>query len=119
MLGVAAYTHKTTAFSWSSGEISEGDPDEATVYGSLQPLNRSELEALPEGLRSRARFKFYTESDLGESRPGYLPDTITVGSYDFEVHGLDDFTELGTHGLQHNMYVLLKPRRDPPGGFGG
>jgi hypothetical protein len=113
MLGEVEYTLTSTSGSYVNGEWVSAAKPATTVRGSLQPLNRADLQRLPEGLRVRARFKFYTTSDLRTSGSGdtYEPDVVTVNSLSYEVHGIDDYTELGGHGLQHNMYVLLRPER--------
>lgn len=65
MLGATTLTvTRRAAGSYVAGVWTPGATSTLTVEGSLQPMTGRELLLLPEGERTRARWKLYTETEL-------------------------------------------------------
>lgn len=107
------YTVRSTPGVWAAGEWVPGTVVERTVYGSLQPVGPAALRALPEGLRIRAQYLFYTDSELVVSRQGELPEKVVVEKdgteVELEVAGVIDWGSAPF--LKHGEYVLAHPER--------
>jgi hypothetical protein len=86
-----------------------------TIWGSIQPIGRKDLERIPEGSRASAEWVIYTEGgtdaiDIG-GRPGEPPDHLTtskgtlipIASIDYSTH---------TTGLGHVAYACMSVGSD-------
>lgn len=115
-LGQAVYTvHRPPAGAYVDGEWVEGPSSPFSVLASIQPLTGRELEALPEGMRTRGRFKMYTEAVLRTvqecSAGGVKPDLVEAFGRLLEVQTVLDFQN-HTTGLPHVKYLLGEPGGD-------
>ncbi len=122
MLGSARYTlHRTAPGQFVDGVWETGAASTLTVQGSLQPLRPREVQALPEGLRQRARWRFYSKTRLKvlDEETGQAPDEIEVDGERLLVAGVEDFTR-GITGplasLAHYKYLLIEPEDVGAGG---
>lgn len=61
--------HRTAAGTHVNGVWVPGAVTEITIRGSLQPINARELALLPEGERTRGRWKLYTRTPLRTANP--------------------------------------------------
>ena len=91
------------------GDFLAGAISTFPIVGSLQPVTGAELEHLPEGDRTRGKYKLYTTSDLHKARPNAQADTIATPQGDLEVIAVLDFN-LSVQG--HWKYVLAVPGED-------
>ena len=79
------------------------------VTGTIVPLSAMDLERLPEGARTSARFALYVEGDpaVKTTRPGAgtPADRVAWNGKGYVVSGETDLTMHST-GLPHRSYVL-------------
>lgn len=118
MLGSVTYTVTRRAGVFGTdGEYTPGATSTLSVSGSLQPLTAREIEALPEGLRQRARFVLLvgrTGTRLQVAgTSGVLGDRVSVSGEALEVHGFSAFDQENTpkFALAHRSYILVSPER--------
>lgn len=76
---------KTAPGAYVRGEWVEGAPVATTLYASIQPAIGQELLVLPEGLRTRATVKVYTDQELNTSENGQSPDRIEWQGHVYEI----------------------------------
>ena len=68
MLGENAYTvTRQDPGAYINGEFIESPTAPVTVRGTLQPMTDREMMVLEEGVRRRARYKFYVRFDEAQS----------------------------------------------------
>jgi len=90
--------------------------DQFTVIGSLQPLNAREIEMLPEGTRTKARFSFYCESNQPFLKTTDLngqkgSDRFLWNGNEYLVFAIGDW-QLHLNGIPHKAYVLIEVGND-------
>lgn len=92
----------------SGYEWTPGTWTSRTIWATIQPLDPRELQDLPEGLRSTARYACFTYESLGV--PGTeLPDQVQVGGEWYEVHGGHEDARFGGAPIPGNEYILVEP----------
>lgn len=67
------------------GVWTEGASTATTLYASVQPAIGQELMVLPEGLRTRATVKIYTDQELNTAENGQAPDRIEWQGHMYEI----------------------------------
>lgn len=76
-----------------------------------QPVGPEQMEMLPEGARSSARFQIYAEDDqaeiylVGRDREGFAADTVAYNGEDFLVTALGDWSGMP---LGYKTYILIE-----------
>ena len=110
---------RPAAGSYSGGLYTAGVETTLTIKGVIQPLQDREVQMLPEGIRTRARWKLYTRSTLQEySVNGQtIADRVVLGSVETVVHKTRDFASTAPvfgltsaeRSLEHRRYVLVEP----------
>lgn len=108
--GVGAYTN---------GVYVPGEDTAIVIRGVIQPMSAREVMMLPEGIRTKARWKLYTRFLLQESSVlGQLnADRVVHDSVATVVHANRDFTGTApviglteaTKSLNYRRYVLVEP----------
>lgn len=87
----------------SDGRWSDGARTDSSITASVQPAQGEDLQALPEGLRSRRTIKVYTTTELrtADQQAGTSPDQLVLSG----LAGVDD----GTYEVQtvQPWYALL------------
>lgn len=75
------------AGSYTSGRWSAGASSTSTISASVQPAGPRDLMHLPEGDRTKAAVKLYTDSELseGDESSGLVPDQITWNGEQWEI----------------------------------
>lgn len=74
--------------SYVNGRLVLGAETAFSVTGSLQPLKADEVLLLPEGLRTRTQYKFYTTDDLrtADEPNGIEPDQLEISGKRYSVY---------------------------------
>ncbi len=87
-----SYTvHRKAPGQFVKGRWQEGQESTFTIMASIQPLKPNEMEALPEGRRTGAAVKIYTDTLLLTAReakdddPPQSPDVIDYVDAQYEV----------------------------------
>lgn len=95
------------SYSPTDGSYTGGTTETLTVLGSLQPMTPDELVTIPEGDRSRERFKLYTASALRNIDPVRLAkgDTVDVDGVPYEVESVE-------HWPNHGKAVIVRVNTD-------
>jgi len=85
-----------------------------TIKGAIQPLTDRELQQLPEGWRTRARWKLYSRSALKtlSVETGTAGDRVVWQGHDLLVAGKRNYVDT-PHDLRlhHFKYILIEPER--------
>jgi len=86
---------RRAATTYVNGKAVAGAESDVVVNGSLQPMNAREVMLLPEGQRTRENLKIYTDTVLNpaEKETGKPADRLTIGSYVYEVTGMENWTQ--------------------------
>lgn len=77
--------YKTAPGAYVRGVWMEGAAIQATLYASVQPAIGQELLVLPEGLRTRATVKVYTDQELNTAENGQKADRIQWQGHIYEI----------------------------------
>lgn len=80
-----------------------------TVTGSFQPITGRELELLPEGMKNRGAWKFYTQADfqtVNVSECG-IPDRLVFDGVTYETQRVDDWA----HAAGYSKVTLTRVDR--------
>ncbi len=97
------------AGSYSSGRWSAGASSTSTITASVQPAGPRDLLHLPEGDRTKAAVKIYTDAEISEGNEasGMPPDQITWNGAQWEVQ------KVWRHalGLGHHKGMALRVER--------
>lgn len=118
LLGEKSYTvtrYPTVLFEGGVAKHPDGEaPTTFGIRGTVRPLDDKTAEALPEAVRTNARFKFYSRSlatlRLHDIAAPYIPDTIDVDGESLHVFALaDNSSAMFRSPLNHRRYVLVKP----------
>lgn len=93
---------------WTPGTTAEREID-----GSVQPLSARERMMLPEGIRTKASVKIYTEEPLFTAEPGGMKqsDRLRIDGVIWEVVSGQDYSPLiqtPMMGLKHFKSVAQK-----------
>lgn len=104
MVGQALTLNRRTVSFDSRGDVVEAAPTSVSIVGSLQPVNGTNIEAVPEGLRGRASAMLYTQTALNEAKTTQAGDRIDFSGDTYEVIGRVDWNFPGAH----YAYVLEK-----------
>lgn len=119
LLGQKTYTvTRQPAVEYAGGVVRTpvGVPDTTfDIVATVRPLDDRTIDALPEGLRERARWRFYTQHadrlNMHDPESGTLPDLIAVGGESLHVFALSDNDDaLVGSPINHRRYVLLLPK---------
>lgn len=115
MLGEQTLTAKiATPGSRTAGVWTPGTPTNLTFKGVIQPLTDRELQQLPEGWRTRARWKLYTRTALKplNVQTGTAGDRVVFGGLDLLVFGRRDYVNTPKDmRLYHFKFILVEPER--------
>lgn len=89
-----------------TGRTIDGTPSTMEFQGSFQPLDGSEREALPEGVRTTATIKCYTKTNFRtDVQADNLPaDEVEYDGDRFVVYDVDKWPKL----LDHYKALLIK-----------
>lgn len=71
--------------SYVRGVWTQGTDVATTLYASVQPAIGQELLVLPEGLRTRATVKIYTDQELNTAENGQTADRIEWRGHVYEI----------------------------------
>lgn len=97
------------AGSYVNGTWSPGTSGNVTVRASVQPLRPNELLHLPEGDRTRAGVKIYSDAELqtADEATGIAADEVTWDGEQWEVQ------KVSSHflGLAHYKAIALRRER--------
>lgn len=76
-----------TAGAYVNGRWDEAAPEEIAMKGAVQPAKPNELMNLPEGQRTRASIKIYSDAELltVDESAARKADVITYNGRDYEV----------------------------------
>lgn len=112
-LGSQTLTVERTTGSVVDGVWTQNVTTSFDIAGSVQPVIGRELQSLPEGQRTRARYKLFTESDLIviDSASGTEPDRVQYLEKSWQVQE-DENWNGHTTGLPHRKYFLIEPGDD-------
>lgn len=95
------------------GVINRGATTSFTVTGTLVPFRDRDKQMLPEGIRTQATHRFYTNSSLLMSRDGIHADELlddATGRW-LEVVQESNWTR-HTTGIPHRWFALAEPSDD-------
>lgn len=81
-------------------------PTETTSSGSIQPIADADRKLLPEGIRTDAKFAYYTKDCLNTTQDG-TPSTLVFENVCYQVHDFRNWHAVGGF----NRYVLVKRGR--------
>jgi hypothetical protein len=100
----------------TSGEFVDGTYETTTttltVRGTLHPLGDRDRQLLPEGLRSSARAKLYTTTELTVMTTDQPADRIVLGGRDLVVTADSDWFDAHIGGVPHYRYILTEPSHE-------
>lgn len=119
MLGAKTYTlYRTEPGQFIEGVWTPGLEEQLSARGSLQPMRPKETEVLPEGLRNRARWRFYCKATLllANEEAGQAADQVLIDGERLEVAAVEDFTRGISGSLVHHKYILAEPSGVGAGG---
>ena len=97
------------AGAYTNGRWAAGTATESTIIASIQPAKSSELERLPEGLRTKGVREVYTEIPLqtANEKTGVPADRIVWDSEEWEVQVLDAHVL----GIKHYKAICVRVER--------
>lgn len=97
------------AGAYTNGRWAAGTATQSTIVASIQPVTSSELERLPEGLRTKGVRKVYTEIPLqtANEKTGIAADRIIYDSEDWEVQEIDAHVL----GIRHFKAICVRVER--------
>ncbi len=90
----------------TKGKNVEGLGTPRYLKGSFQPLNGSDMQALPEGRRGRESFKIYLYEDLNGITSDNNPDLVYVGGVKYEIAPTKASWQ--NNVLSHYKYIVQK-----------
>jgi hypothetical protein len=84
----------------------EGAPQPVIqIMGSVQPLNNTEIDLIPEGRRNNKAFKIYSDTELTQLGLNQSPD---IFEFDGEKYELISKIPWGNDIINHYKYVFSK-----------
>lgn len=95
------------AYSTADGTFIPGATTTLTIEGSVQPMTSQDLVSIPEGDRTRERFRFYSFPDLLNIDNSTLRkgDVVSVSGVDFQVENI-------WHWPNHSKSIIVKVNTD-------
>ena len=91
------------------GVWTQGAPAAVTIQASVQPVTGRELEALPEGLRTKGVVKVYSDDELVPLGPNQKPDVLMWRGHAYEISMKADY-QSGV--INHFKYYATKVPND-------
>lgn len=120
MLGVEpiTVTREAVPGTWVNGKYVPGETTTLTVMAAIQPLSPREIEMLPEGARTRARWALFCDPDQPPLQCTDLSndtaaDRVSWAGREFVVYQNGDWMAHQT-GIPHYAYALLEVGADEP-----
>lgn len=112
LLGAVTVTvERPGAAVFSAGELTDGPATTFDIRASVQPLRGVERQDLPEGYRTRGRFKMYTDTapllQTTNLDTGQREDTVLYNGRRFEVISWLDWSD-HTVVTGHQKYLLAE-----------
>lgn len=100
------YTVKRYTSAISDGVVSQTLAETFTIQGTLTPLQEKELQVLPEGLRSGARFKLRTETEILSGLQGTTSThRLVVDSEEYTITVFGRWNQSAFGRLKHHKYL--------------
>lgn len=98
---------RRAAGSYEDGVWVDGETEEISLSAIVQPMRSRELLNFPEAQRTRQAIKIYCDTELqtADEDAGTRADLVAYGGRSYEVHQVDQYTELG---LGHFKAVAFK-----------
>lgn len=90
---------------WSNGRSTAAAATDTAIAGVFHPLTGRDLERLPEGIRSRARYRLITTADVRtvDRSGGLPPDQIVHAGHTYEANS---DAEWNPHGGFDSLILL-------------
>lgn len=85
------------AYDQTNGTYVPGDTEQLEVLGSVQPMTSDEIVSIPEGDRTRERYRFYSAAPLKNIKTVKLQkgDLVLINDEQFEVEKVDHWPNHG------------------------
>lgn len=96
----------------SQGMYVPGKDQSFTIKGSIQPVSGREMQFLPDGMRAREVYKFYTDTKLAvvSEDKSKAADRLVIDGKKFEVVTVEDWSR---HlNLTHYKCMIVRDNRE-------